>query len=48
MANLSLFVVRQVFVDTNSLGGFKYDSSCSYSKSGDCSSCCSLELVLTP
>ncbi len=48
MADIHVFVTGRVSVDTNSMSGFKYDSSCSYSKSGDCSSCCSLELVLTP
>lgn len=45
---LELFVEDSVFVDTNNTQGFQYDSSCSYSKTGDCSGCCSLELVLTP
>lgn len=48
MDKLCLFVVREVAADTNNLSGFKYDSSCSYSKSGDCQSCCSMELVKTP
>ena len=48
MDRLHLFIIGEIFVDTNNMSGFKYDSSCKYSKSGDCSSCCSLELVLTP
>ena len=38
-------VVAEYTMDCNNLSGFKYDSSCSYSKEGDCDCCCTKELV---
>ena len=42
------FLVNEYVVDSNNLTGFQYDSSCSYSNQGDCDSCCTKELVMTP
>lgn len=41
------FIVGEYLMDTNNMSGFQYNSSCSYSKQGDCASCCERELVLT-
>lgn len=45
---LSLFVEDSLYVDTNNTQGFKYDSTCSYSDTGNCVSCCMLENICTP
>ena len=39
-------LVGEYTMDSNNLSGFKYDSSCSYSKEGDCDCCCEKELVM--
>ena len=47
-AAIKKFVVDEFYMDTNSLTGFQYNSSCTYSKEGDCASCCERAMVLTP
>ena len=44
---LAMFITKQFRIDNNSSNGLNQNSSCTYSNQGDCSSCCSKELVLT-
>ncbi len=44
---LESMILNEFVMDSNNLSGFKFDSSCSYSKEGDCSNCCEMELVIS-